>query len=119
MKREIETKFYTYNQNNSGGSFDIDKKRGISEYVCVEALNSDDANRRAEDIGIYFDGCNNDIDCDCCGDRWYETSESDGYKVPSIYGEPIEGMEKSFYRNFCFVHFLDGSFKKYEFKQPC
>jgi hypothetical protein len=116
MEQTVNTKFYTFNQNNSGGSFKNSDTEGIAEYVIIEALDAANANSTAEKIGIYFNGCENGMDCHCCGDRWYETSESDGYKVPSIYGEPIEGMEKSFYRNFCFVHFLDGSFKRYEFK---
>ena len=55
MKRTIETKFYTFSQNNSGGSFVTDSIRGIGEYVIIEALNSNDANDRAERIGLYFE----------------------------------------------------------------
>ncbi len=118
MKRTINTKFYTFNQNNSGGSFKNSEKEGIAEYVIIEALNADHANERAEQIGLYFDGCENDRDCSCCGDRWYPTSERYGSEEPAIYGEPVINMEASFYRNCCFIHYLDGEFKKIEFKQP-
>ena len=112
----MKTKFYTFSQNNSGGSFVNSDLKGISEYVIIEALNAESANNIAEEIGIYFDGCDDGRDCSCCGDRWYSTDNNDGEEVPSIYGEPLENMEKSGYRNNCFVHYLDGTFKKIEFK---
>ena len=117
MKREINTKFYTYNQNNSGGSFEIDKKAGISEYVCIEAMNSDAANARAENIGLYFDGCYNNIDCDCCGDRWYRADESDGKEVPSLYGNSIEEHEIQCGQKSAFIHYIDDTFKEFLFKE--
>lgn len=46
--------FYTYNQNNSGGFFKITKK--IKHYVIIEADSAKEANKKAEHIGIYFDG---------------------------------------------------------------
>ena len=116
MERTINTKFYEFRQNNSGGSFLNSEKDGICEYVIIEALNADDANNRAEDIGLYFDGCYNGSDCPCCGDRWYRVTESDGSDVPSIYGTPLENAQKSFFRDKCFVHYLNGTFKKIELK---
>ena len=113
----MKTKFYIFNQNNSGGSFSNSEKDGICEYVIIEALNANDANNKAEDIGLYFDGCYNGSDCPCCGDRWYRVDESDGSDVPSIYGEPLENIEKSYYRDKCFVHYLDGKIEKVNFKE--
>ena len=112
----METKFYTFDQNNSGGSFINSDSKGISEYVIIEAKNAKEANNKAENIGIYFDGCSNGNDCSCCGDRWYETCEGDGYENPSIYGELVENIEKSSFRKSCFIHYLDNTFKKIEFK---
>lgn len=117
MERTVNTKFYAYNQNNSGGSFDISEKDGICEYVIIEALDAAHSNKRAEEIGLYFNGCDTGRDCSCCGDRWYEAGESEGRKVPSIYGEPCAGMEKSSYRKSCFIHYLDGKIEKVEFKE--
>ena len=116
MERTVNTKFYEFRQNNSGGSFSNSEKDGIAEYVVIEALNAEHANTIAEGIGLYFDGCDNGNDCPCCGDRWYRVDESDGSDVPSIYGEPLENVKKSFFRDKCFVHYLDGKFKKVEFK---
>ena len=116
MKRTVNTKFYEYSQNNTGGSFANSETDGICEYVIIEALNANDANARAEDIGLYFDGCENDMDCDCCGDRWYRVDESDGSDIPSVYGTPLEDVTKSLFREECFIHYLDGTISKIIFK---
>lgn len=80
--------FYVYSQNNSGGFFEIDHSAGISVVVIVEADSAEQANHRAEQIGLYFDG---DGDCSCCGDRWHDIwdSERGGDDVPSLYGKPL------------------------------
>ena len=81
-----KSKFFEYNQNNSGGEFVLDETRGITHYVIIEALNSGQADSLAEEIGLYFDG---EGDCPCCGDRWYP-SYGDGTDIPTIYGEDVE-----------------------------
>jgi hypothetical protein len=63
------TKFYSFRQNNSGGSYVRDDDLDASVYI--EAVDADHANARAANIGIYFDGCSTGQDCSCCGDRWY------------------------------------------------
>jgi hypothetical protein len=80
--------FYQYRQNNSGGRFDIDEADGITVNVIIEADSAEDADSRAEDIGIYFDGCDGGRDCPCCGDRWYSTCESDAKAEPCVYSQP-------------------------------
>lgn len=82
--------FYTYNQNNSGGRFDVDVEKGISHYVIVEARNAEDADFKAERIGLYFNGCDDGRDCSCCGDRWSQQWSEKGDEVPSVYGSPIK-----------------------------
>ena len=99
--------FYTFRQNNSGGSFDIDLLSGICVYVIVEANSASHANDRAEDIGLYFDGCDDDRDCSCCGDRWYRTYESEATEQPELYGELVGEKEG----NEIAIHYLDGTFK--------
>lgn len=75
-------KFYTYSQNNSGGSF-TDPAR----FVIIEAYNQEEAEGFAKDLGVYFDGCDDGTDCECCGDRWsrYCGEASD---KPLIYDSP-------------------------------
>lgn len=110
-----KAKFYTFSQNNSGGSFVVDEETGIAETVIIEAYSAADANSRAERIGIYFNGVDSGWDCECCGDRWNEIySENDCYDVPSYYGTPIENLESSWYRNRFFIHMLNGSIIKAE-----
>lgn len=45
--------------------------------VYIEAENAEEANEKALQIGIYFNGVEDGIDCPCCGDRWYPVSERD------------------------------------------
>lgn len=61
--------FYQFSQNNSWGSFI--ENDNVWEYVFIEAASSEEANDKAESIGIYFDGCETESDCECCWDRWF------------------------------------------------
>lgn len=67
--------YFLFRQNNSGGY--IEKTPDLDWRVYVQADDHYEANRRAEELGIYFDGCNSEIDCPCCGDRWYRADEYD------------------------------------------
>jgi len=65
--------------NNTGGFFnDIEpvtpNVRTDGHDVYIEAETASEANKIAESNGIYFDGVSKDIDCECCGDRWYRAS---------------------------------------------
>ena len=92
--KAVPSKFYTFRQNNSFGRFDYDAGRGISVNVIVEADNVDDANSRAERIGLYFDGAG---DCTCCGTRWsaqYEwQGKDDSTEKPMVYDEIVEAED--------------------------
>jgi hypothetical protein len=107
--------FYTFQQNNSGGRFE--RTEELDVYVVIEAESAEDANFRAEGLGIYFDGVDKDIDCPCCGDRWYP-EDGEGDVVPSLYGTPIDEEEfKSNPYNRAFragiiIHYLDGTKKE-------
>lgn len=70
--KEMETKFYEFNQNNSGGGFDVDDK--VCHRLFIEATSLDEAISKAENLGCYWNGVDNGMDCECCGDRWYEPS---------------------------------------------
>jgi hypothetical protein len=109
-------KFFTFDQNNPGGSFDYDLEAGISSTVIIEAADYEQANDRAEEIGLYFDGCYNDIDCECCGDRWCRAWDEDGKDKPSIYDTDVYEAKASFFRNIVFIHYLDGKIEKVKLK---
>lgn len=81
--------FFTFQQNNSGGS-----TVGF-ETVIIEADNADDANEAVQEYGVYFDGCYDNRDCSCCGDRWSRTYEGDADPVPSIWGRPADETDPS------------------------
>lgn len=61
--------FYRFRQNNSGGEFHIDD--AVSVEVLIQAASANEANHKAKEVGIYFDGVDKGIDCECCGDRWW------------------------------------------------
>lgn len=114
---EMKTKFWDFGQNNSGGRF-----YGPAYHVIVEALDYQDANRRAEKLGLYFEGCSSGQDCECCGDRWSEQFEFDkGDETPSIYGEPVENYKDSYYKKrvndkypTVLIKYIDGNEKTFE-----
>lgn len=121
----IETKWFHYRQNNSGGHFDYDPKEGISVNVYVEARDAKEADFRAEQIGIYFDGIENGMDCDCCGDRWtaqdWCSSEVNDDVVPApdlpYLNKTGWGMKwTDGYETF--VHRYDGTFYGTEYSEP-
>lgn len=108
-------KFYNFDQNNSGGYFINNDENGVCEEVIIEAESAKKAWEKLNEIGNKVDGF---FDfCNCCGERWYNyLSDDEGTTSPMIYGELIENTEKSMFRNRCYVHYLDGTFKEFKFK---
>ena len=106
-----EPKFFHFSQNNSGGSFYINEK--VAHHVIIQAYSAKEANSLAEDIGIYFNGCETGNDCSCCGDRWSKQWSTDsGDETPLIYGEAPEKRVDYFTKEgqpVCHVYYLDGS----------
>jgi hypothetical protein len=66
--------WYRFGQNNSGGVYT--ETDDLDAVVFVEAPSAREANTVAQTLGIYFNGCADGYDCDCCGDRWYSTNET-------------------------------------------
>ena len=66
--------FYEFNQNNSGGYFDVDEN--LCHRLYIEADTQSEAISKAEELGCYWDGVYKGIDCPCCGDRWYEDCDA-------------------------------------------
>jgi len=60
--------FYRFKQNNPGGFFDYKPPFGL--YVYIEADSEDAAVNRAEEVGLYWNGQADGVDCSCCFDRW-------------------------------------------------
>lgn len=87
MKRELNTKFYEFTQNNSGGYFDVDDN--VCHRVIIEAIDAKHAQSIFEPMIENQSGS-----CPCCGDRWSNYSpdeinlsewEKKGYRV-GVYG---------------------------------
>lgn len=89
------TKFWTFNQNNSGGHFTFDEDAGITHFVVIEAVDVDHANARAQSIGLYFGGFG---DCPCCGDRWSPAWKDEGEDEPKVYDMPVSEYAPNFGR---------------------
>lgn len=106
-----EILYYEFTQNNSGGRWKTDEN--TAEAVIIAARSVKEANRLAEDVGIYFNGCAKGYDCDCCGDRWHEIStwSEKGTSEPTIYGQkPKTYLAKDAYGSRAIViHHADGS----------
>jgi hypothetical protein len=94
--------FYRYRQNNSGGGFMVDKDRGVGHTVFIEAVDSTEASRKAQEIGIYFDGVDNGDDCECCGDRWMDYPDA-------IAVISKQDLPKSYFNDQYFIHYADGT----------
>ncbi len=99
-------KFFHFHQNNSGGRFDVNEN--VTVNVIIEAADADDANERAERIGIYFDDSR---DCKCCGSRW-STVWDDGDDEPCMYGDPVTAEYKPRFSwvesHNVVIHYMDG-----------
>lgn len=114
---EAELKWFEYRQNNSGGSFTYDPQNGISVNVYIQAQDAREADYKAEAIGLYWDGCQSGMDCDCCGDRWYPQNRywGDGDPVDEVPGPDEPFDEEQHWHKWIdgyetFVHRYDGSF---------
>jgi hypothetical protein len=61
--------------------------------MFIEAHDEDHANSRAQRCGIYFDGVDKGIDCECCGDRWHnypsKVDQLDG-SFGESYAHPLD-----------------------------
>ena len=94
--------FFTYSQNNTGGSFDFDADNGIGVEVIIEADTPFQADNIAMSKGIYFGGATYGADCDCCGDRWYR----------AIWGDNDITVDHSTWGD-SYIHYRDGSVIKF------
>lgn len=105
--------FYTYRQNNPGGFTQRDPDLGITDIVIIEADNAQHADYRATNIGLYFNGVDRNIDCDCCGNRWerkytmFDGDESEGDDVPTYCGTEVITVGRHAKDIHGYIHYLD------------
>jgi hypothetical protein len=43
------------------------------QHLFVEAATPEEAEALAVGAGVYFDGVEAELDCECCGDRWFRS----------------------------------------------
>ena len=98
--------FYQFDQNNSGGGFDIDDARGIGPIVWIEATDLVCAISISLGLGIYFDGVSKGMDCRCCGDRWSEPWPGDEKVTPEIDKYDFD------WHDTVYVHHLNGEIQR-------
>lgn len=91
LQLDLESKYYLYSQNNSGGAFTAPAKN-----VIIQASSFTEANQIAELNGIYFDE-EYKIDCECCGRRWNKHSSD---KSDNVYSSKEEASQDVFYVDF-------------------
>lgn len=97
-------KFYTMNQNNSGGYFIINDD--VREIVVIEAESPRMAEIFANDITQEYSNY-----CECCGKRWYtDFEEYDGKEIPCLYGQQItlDLLKKQTFNKSAIIYYLDG-----------
>ena len=109
-----KTKFYTCQQNNSGG-FNC-QDNNVDKWVCVEAHNVEEAQSKFEEIfSEYRDYC------PCCGERWFDSmlDEDDAYDYPQIYGEHYKKFNDKWWikGNKIITYYLNGQKEIYDLSQ--
>ena len=105
-------KFFTINQNNSGGYFI--QNNNVDQLVCVEAKNAEVATKILQNIVEGYSDY-----CECCGERWYISLDDNycTYFINDGYGCDIsEKIDVSEYRQNIIIHYMDGVRKKYNAK---
>ena len=90
--------FYEFEQNNSGGSFDVNDK--VCHRLFIEADSFEEAIEKAEDLGCYWNGVSKGIDCPCCGDRWHKPWDDNGETFPKDYKVNVYGSLDKWYKKF-------------------
>lgn len=108
--------YYMWSQNDTGGSFITNGD--LSSFVVIEAETLAQAEEKALNLGIYYDGVEDGHDCSCCGDRWYGCD-----LVELEDGDTIEDYlqrnedKYSWHGTMTILHLADGSKKTFEGKK--
>lgn len=90
--------FYEFTQNNSYGYFDVTDT--VCHRLFIEADSVAEAMDKAEELGCYWNGVTEGIDCPCCGDRWYGCAEIDLEKLQNGYEVVDYDNKKDWYENY-------------------
>lgn len=94
----METRFFEFTQNNSGGYFDVDSD--VTHRMIIEAVDADHATSIMEKLTE-----NQSPSCGCCGERWslyfYDEPRLGEYTVREYkYKDGFEGAEKRWFEKY-------------------
>ncbi len=95
--------FFDFRQNPESGTIVHDDS--VRHLVIIEAHSAAHANKRGLELGMYFDGLERGLDCECCGDRWYRAQARSGYETDPTELHPFPEATK---QANIIVHYLDG-----------
>lgn len=97
----VQTKFFHFRQNNSGGYFI--ENDDVAQNLIVEAVNAKDAELKMLDITASHSKY-----CSCCGKRWSSwIDDEDGTNEPTVFGEKLDESCGS-----TIIYFFDGKREK-------
>ena len=99
--------FFMWSQNDSGGRFHVNDN--LTWRVVIEADSYQQAEAKAFDLGVYYNGVEEGHDCDCCGDRWYEGSELDVEGGPMLEHLQEYADEYGWESPSVIIHYADGT----------
>jgi len=107
MIRTINTKFFTFVQNNSGGYFYENAE--VAHYLIIEAQNVDEAISKMETITENWSNY-----CSCCGERWScWMDERDGKEEPMVYDRKAKEPSTNYYdKGTVIIYYYDGTKEK-------
>ena len=80
--------------------------------VIVEANSKEEADNKAESIGLYWNGVDEGHDCKCCGNRW-PNCYIDVNDTPHVWDQDVSTSYTTNYiwmknKEEVFIHYLDG-----------
>ena len=111
MDRTINTKFFTFRQNNSVGYFIINDY--VARFVIIEARDANEAISKAIKITKNYSQS-----CPCCGKRWnLRVNDNDGTDEPMVFNTKIKEKEhKSDFGCETIIYYYNGQKEKLWYK---
>lgn len=105
MERTVNTKFFTFYQNNSGGYFIVNDD--VAAHLVIEAQNAQEAINKMCKITENYSWY-----CSCCGERWADWV-NDGTEEPIVYGIKVKKQRPDDVTNSStIIYYYDGTKEK-------
>jgi hypothetical protein len=111
---ELDLKWWTVRQNNSGGYWITDDD--VAMFVMIQAPSIQEAEAIFDRVTAHALEY-----CSCCGERWYFSDYEKGTDDPMIYGKPYkEYRENKWFASEAEarLHYYHGPVASYKFNAP-